>query len=73
MLRLVECKDIVRCIFDYFSSIYSEEEWRSLLLIREENASWLERDFEEVEVKAAIFDLSMDKAPCLDGFTMAFF
>ena len=69
MLRLVECEDIVRCIFDYFSSIYSEEEWRSarkMLL-------WLERDFEEVEVKAAIFDLSMDKAPGPDGFTMTFF
>lgn len=34
---------------------------------------WLEREFEEEEIKAAAFALAEEKAPDPDGFPMAFF
>lgn len=39
--------------------------------IGEERAAWLEKDFEEEEVKKAICDLGKDKAPGPDGFPIA--
>lgn len=41
--------------------------------IREDSAAWLERDFEEEEVKAVVFDLGGDKVLGPDGFPLAFF
>jgi hypothetical protein len=39
--------------------------------ILETEASWLERDFEEV--KTIVIAMNGDKAPSLDGFSMVFF
>ena len=38
-----------------------------------EDASWLNRHFEEEEVFGVINDFNGDKAPNPDGFSMAFF
>ena len=38
-----------------------------------EDASWLDRPFEEEEVFGVINDFNGDKAPGLNGFSMAFF
>ena len=38
-----------------------------------EDASWLDRPFEEEEVFEVINDFNGDKAPSPDGFSMAFF
>jgi hypothetical protein len=39
----------------------------------EAEASWPERDFEEGEVLEVVKAMNSDKAPSLDGFSMAFF
>jgi hypothetical protein len=36
-------------------------------------ANWLEREFEEGEVFEVVKALKTDEAPCLDGYSMAFF
>ena len=41
--------------------------------ISEEDASWLDRPFDEDEVFGVVHDFNGDKASGLDGFTMAFF
>ena len=41
--------------------------------ISEEDASWLDRPFDEDEVFDVVHDFNGDKASGLDGFTMAFF
>lgn len=38
-----------------------------------ERARWLERPFEEYEIKKTIFECSKDKTPNLDRFNFAFF
>ena len=38
-----------------------------------EDASWLDRPFEEEEVFEVINDFNGEKAPSPDGFSMAFF
>ncbi|RWR81219.1 hypothetical protein CKAN_00989300 [Cinnamomum micranthum f. kanehirae] len=40
--------------------------------LSEENFLWLERNFEEEEIRTAVFDRGEDKAPGLDGYLMAF-
>ena len=41
--------------------------------IYEEDATWLDRSFDEDEVFGEVHDFNGDKAPSPDGFTMAFF
>ena len=41
--------------------------------ISEEDASWLDKPFDEDEVFGEVHDFNGDKAPSPDGFTMAFF
>ena len=67
-------------IKDYFYSLYADEGWERPSLenlvfdvIGEQEAQWLERKFEEEEIRQAIFDLAGDKAPGPDGFLIAFF
>jgi len=45
----------------------------SFLSIDANESIWLEREFEEEEVRDVIRNLNGDKAPGPDGFTMAFF
>lgn len=41
--------------------------------IEQAKASWLERDFEEEDVRDAVFKMIGNKAPGLDGFPLFFF
>ena len=41
--------------------------------ISEEDATWLDRPFDEKEIFGVVHDFNADKALGLDGFTMAFF
>eukprot|EP00268_Persea_americana_P014031 TRINITY_DN16210_c0_g1_i8.p2 TRINITY_DN16210_c0_g1~~TRINITY_DN16210_c0_g1_i8.p2 ORF type:complete len:227 (+),score=36.61 TRINITY_DN16210_c0_g1_i8:18-698(+) len=76
--RLEKKEEIISHIIDYFHSLYTAEGWERPYLgnldfetIGEEEAEWLERNFEEV--RQVVFDLAGDKAPGPDGFPMAFF
>ena len=50
--------------------ILDDVDFSSILV---EDASWLDRPFEEEEVFRVITDFNDDKAPGPDGFSMAFF
>lgn len=78
--RLEKREDIGHHIEDFFTTLYSKEEWERPLLnnlvfnsIGGDNAHWLLRPFEEEEVSHAVFDFAGDKSPGPDGFPMAFF
>ena len=71
--------EIISHIIDYLQSLFTAEGWErphlgnlDFEIIGEEEAKWLERNFEE-EVRQAVFDLAGDKAPGPDGFPMASF
>jgi hypothetical protein len=73
----VEIKDHV---VQFYQRLYSERStWRPKIdnqvfsSIDEDEKNWLERDFEEEEVWEVVKGMEGDKAPGLDGFTMAFF
>ncbi|KAF9603395.1 hypothetical protein IFM89_035841 [Coptis chinensis] len=64
-------------IVDYYSSLYKEEcldrptfDGLELPCIEEELAVWMERNFEEDEVKRALDSLAGEKSPGPDGFAM---
>ena len=67
--------EIVQHILNYFSFLWNRPSLDNLEFARleTEEAQWLERRFEEEEVRAAIFALVGDKALGPDGFPMAFF
>lgn len=78
--RLERKEEIINHIKEYFVSLYSKDAWERPSLdnlefagIGDEKAQWLERKFEEEEVRQAIFSLAGDKAPGPNGFPMAFF
>lgn len=63
----------------YFVSLYTKEIWERPSLdnlefegIGEERALWLERKFEEEEVREAIHAMAEDKSPGPHGFPVAF-
>lgn len=41
--------------------------------ISEVDRSWLERPFEEEEIRRVVFSLDLDKSPGQDDFTSVFF
>ena len=62
-----------------FNNLYTEEggwrpgvEWLPFMRLDSSEAEGLEIPFTEGEVFVALSDLGKDKAPGLDGFTMAF-
>ena len=68
--RLEKKEEIKSHIIEYFQSLYTDGGWErphlgniAFEVIGEEEAKWLERNFEEEEVRQAIFDLARDKAP----------
>jgi len=72
--------EIQEHIVQFYNNLYFENySWRprvdglSFISIEENESFWLERDFEEKEVRDVIRELNGDKAPGPDGFTMAFF
>jgi hypothetical protein len=67
-------------VVNYYKSLFSEPlSWRPRLdnleidRLNDEKASSLEDPFEEREVREVIKGMDRDKAPGLDGFSMAFF
>ncbi|GMQ04499.1 hypothetical protein CsSME_00049896 [Camellia sinensis var. sinensis] len=58
-------EQIVQGILDFYSKLFSKDEI--------ECAIWLERPFEEMEIKDAVFECERDKAPGPDGFSLAVF
>lgn len=78
-VRLDKKEKIIQHILKFYSSFYSKEDRVRPLLnnlrfetIGEENASWLEREFEE-EIHFAVFALGGDRSLGPNGFPMAFF
>ena len=79
-LELNNSESIKEETLKYFEKLYaspSGESWRveglDWSLISSESASRLESPFTEKEISYAIFQLDRDKAPGLDGFTIAVF
>lgn len=64
----------------FFQTLYTNEDWDRPSLdnidfgnIREDNANWLEREFDEQDVRVAVFNSSGEKAPGPDGVPMTFY
>ena len=79
-LVLNNSENIKEDILMYFEKLYlspSGESWRvedlDWSLISGESASRLDSPFTEKEISKVIFQLDKDKAPGLDGFTIAVF
>ena len=71
---------IATCISLFYKQLYVENERQRPILdevefskISREDATWLDRPFEEEEVYGVIKDCNGDKSPRSDGFLMAFF
>ena len=71
---------IADCISQFYRQLYSEDVARRPILdnvdfssFLVEDASWLDRPYKEEEVFGVTDDFNGDKAPGLDGFSMAFF
>ena len=71
---------IKECITSFYRQVYSENEVQRPVLddvelgrIFEEDASWLDRSFEEDEVFGVVNGFNGNKSPCPDGFSMTCF
>lgn len=78
--RLKDCNSITTHIIDFFRSLYTKEEWDrptldnlNFAVIMDDIASWLESEFDEQEVREAVFNASGDKSLGPDGYPMTFF
>ncbi|CAL9004761.1 unnamed protein product [Prunus brigantina] len=78
--EVVSEREIELEIINFFKKLYSSNEEAGWCLvgliwnaISGEEAVWLERPFEEEEVKRAVFDCGTDKSPGPDGFSMLLF
>jgi hypothetical protein len=65
---------------NFYKKLYCEQyRWGpkvdalSFISIDDGERIWMEREFEECEVWEVVWNFNGDKAPRLDGFTMAFF
>ena len=77
--RLVKEPEVKAGLVDAFQSLLCDlNNWcppfPNLLfnLISVEQATKLEEMFTEEEIRAVVFGINGDKAPCLDGFPLAF-
>ena len=52
---------------------FTQRIWYIVSSISEEDATWLDKPFDEDEVFGVVNEFKGDKAPGSDGFTMAFF
>ena len=75
-----EESEVTNQVVQFYKNLYKETEgWRPLVgglefdCIRDMERVWLERNFEREEILQVVNDLEGDKAPGLDGFTMAFY
>ncbi|XP_038701830.1 uncharacterized protein LOC119998553 [Tripterygium wilfordii] len=76
----IELRELRAEILAFYRSLFEESfHWRPsfdelpLNALSEEEALWLERPFDEDEIKDAFDCCNGDKAPSPNGFTMAFF
>ena len=67
-------------VVQFYKKMYKEiEEWRPFVeglefdQIKGLEREWLGRRFENEEILRVVKELEGDKAPCLDGFSMAFY
>jgi hypothetical protein len=72
--------EIKEHIVNHYDTLYTEQSsWRrrvdgiSFSSIDSDECLWLKRVFEEQEVLEVVREMNGDKAPGLDGFSMAFF
>jgi hypothetical protein len=72
--------EISEHIVKFYQKLFSEQcRWRIRVddlefdQILEQEAGWLEREFDEAEVRKVVFAMNGDKAPGPDGFSIAFF
>jgi hypothetical protein len=69
--------EISEHIVKFYQKLFTEQcRWRPLvdgISISAVEVSWLERDFEEDEVRKVVFKMNGNKARGPDGFSMAFF
>ena len=77
---LTDQREIVGEIVSFFENLYKEGDlgWWDFKEINwgriaQANALWLERPFEEEEIKKAVFEIDREKSPGPDGYTGAFF
>lgn len=78
--KLESRETIIRHIKDLFVRLYTKEDWNrphldnlAFTALREESVTWLERELDEDEVRAVVFDLGGDKAPGSVGFSIIFY
>jgi hypothetical protein len=72
--------EISEHIVKYFQKLFEEQcQWRLRVndlvfnQILDHEASWLEREFEEEEVRKVVMAMEGDNAPGPNGFSIAFF
>lgn len=78
--KIEDRESITTHVIDFFRSLYTKEDWDRPVLdylqfetISEDNVSWLQREFDEQDIKEAVFSSSGEKSVGPDGFPMAFF
>jgi hypothetical protein len=72
--------EISEHIIEFYQKLFTEQcNWRPMVdgisfdSISEEEVSWLERDFEEDEIRKVVFMMNGNKALGPNGFSLAFF
>ena len=77
---LEEESEVTNQVVQFYKNLYKKSEgWRLFVeslefdRIRDIERVWLERKFEREEILQVVSELEGDKAPGMDGFTMAFY
>eukprot|EP00268_Persea_americana_P008169 TRINITY_DN13144_c0_g1_i12.p1 TRINITY_DN13144_c0_g1~~TRINITY_DN13144_c0_g1_i12.p1 ORF type:complete len:489 (+),score=85.97 TRINITY_DN13144_c0_g1_i12:613-2079(+) len=78
--RLQSEEEITGHVVDFYTELFTKEDWDrpsldnlDFISLEESDSDWLEKAFDEEEVKAAVFNKKGEKAPGPDGFPLAFF
>ena len=65
---------------NFYTDLFTKEDWDhpsldnlDFIPLEETDSDWLEKAFDEEEVKVVVFNMKGEKAPGLDGFPLAFF
>ena len=77
---LEEESEVTNQVVQFYKNLYKKSEgWRLFVeglefdRIRDIERVWLERKFEREEILQVVSELEGDRAPGMDGFTMAFY
>jgi hypothetical protein len=71
--RLQSCKEYFQSILGTHQHRSTTINWDDIQLPRLPDQSQLDRQFTEEEIRLAVADLPVEKAPGLDGFTGMFY